>query len=94
MIKWEKLEKAQLYSASSGRYNLCVVEILNIMYTMTSLNKKCELFSASLTKRLCLVQNVKLSNVNAYRMPKKRTSDVDTGNDSPLGMSEQQSKQI
>ena len=44
-VTWKILEKAQPYSPTTGKCNLCTTENAYIAYTHPSLNKRRELFS-------------------------------------------------
>ena len=58
-VTWKILEKAQLYSPTSGKCNLCTTEKAYIAYTHPSLNKQRELFSTCPHRRKHLISNLK-----------------------------------
>ena len=54
-IKWEILDKALTYSASTRRCNLCIAERINILFKKPTLNKRRELYCTCLHRRKCLL---------------------------------------
>ena len=80
IIKWEILDEALPYSASTGRCNVCIAERINILYKIPTLNKPRELFCTCPLRRKFLLQYAKLSNEDRDGTRKKYTPDVDNGN--------------
>ena len=58
-VTWKILEKAQPYSPTPGKCNLCTKEKAYIAYTHPSLNKRRELFSTCPHRRKHLLSNLK-----------------------------------
>ena len=58
-VTWKILEKAQPYSPTTGKYNLCTTEKAYIAYPHPSLNKRRELYSTCLHRRKHLLSNLK-----------------------------------
>ena len=64
-VRWKILEKAQPYSPTTGKYNLCTTEKAYIAYTHPSLNKRRELFSTCPHRRKHLLSNLKFEEKKA-----------------------------
>ena len=58
-VTWKILEKAQLYSPTTGKCNLCTTEKAYIAYTHPSLNKRRGLSSTCPHRRKHLLSNLK-----------------------------------
>ena len=58
-VTWKILEKAQPYSPTTGKCNLCTTEKAYIACTHPSLNKRRELFSTCPHRRKHLLSNLK-----------------------------------
>ena len=58
-VTWKILEKAQPYSSTTGKCNLCTTEKAHIAYAHPSLNKRRELFSTCPHRRKHLLSNLK-----------------------------------
>ena len=58
-VTWKILEKAQPYSSTTGKCDLCTTEKAYIAYTHPSLNKRRELFSTCPHRRKHLLSNLK-----------------------------------
>ena len=58
-VTWKILEKAQPYSPTTGKGNLCTTEKAYIAYSHPSLNKRRELFSTCPHRRKHLLSNLK-----------------------------------
>ena len=56
---WKILKKAQPYSPTTGKCNLCTTEKAYIAYTHSSLNKRRELFSTCPHRRKHILSNLK-----------------------------------
>ena len=67
-VTWKILEKAQPYTPTTGKCNLCTTEKAYIAYTHLSLNKRRELFST------CLYRRKHLSNLKMKSEEKKKAS--------------------
>ena len=61
-VTWKILEKAQPYTPTTGKCNLCTTEKAYIAYTHPSLNKRRELFSTCPHRRKHLLSNLKVKS--------------------------------
>ena len=61
-VTWKILEKAQPYTPTTGKCNLCTTEKAYIAYTHPSLNKRRELFSTCPHRRKHLLSNLKIKS--------------------------------
>ena len=59
-VTWKIREKAQPYTPTSSKCNLCTTEKAYIAYTLPSLNKRRELFSTCPNRRKHLLSNLKM----------------------------------
>ena len=59
IVTWKILEKAQPYSPTTGKCNLCTTEKARIAFTRPSLNKRRELFSTCPHRRKYLLSNLR-----------------------------------
>ena len=59
-VTWKILEKAQPYTPTTGKCNLCITEMAYIAYTHPSLNKRRELFSTCPYRKKLLLSNLKM----------------------------------
>ena len=73
-VTWKVLEKAQPYSPTTGKCNLCRTEKAYIAYTHPSLNKRRELFSTCPHRRKHLLSNLKSEEKKSFKRQCTKTS--------------------
>ena len=61
-VTWKILEKAQPYTSTTSKCNLCTTENTYLTYTHPSLNKRRELFSTCPHRRKHLLSNLKIKS--------------------------------
>ena len=73
-LTWKILEKAQSFTPTTGKCNLCITEKAYIAYTHPSLNKRRELFSTCPHRRKHLLSNLKSEEKKSTKRQCTKTS--------------------
>ena len=82
-VTWKILEKAQPYTPTTGKCNLCTTEKAYIAYTHPSLNKRRELFSTCLHRRKHLLSNLKMKSEEKKSFKPRRSAPRPPEEDGP-----------